>query len=45
MRCASGCATNAASASPVTKNDLVRILKARKMTRVELAQIVSEWKD
>ena len=31
--------------TPVTKNDLVRILKARKMTREELAQIVREWKE
>jgi len=31
--------------TPVSKADLVRILKARKMTREELAQIVREWQD
>jgi hypothetical protein len=31
--------------TPVSKDDLVRILKARKMTRDDLAQIVREWKD
>ena len=30
---------------PLTKNDLVRILKARKISRDELAEIVREWKD
>jgi hypothetical protein len=30
---------------PLAKDDLVRILKARKMTREDLAQIVREWKD
>jgi len=30
---------------PVSKDDLVRIMKARKMTREELAQIVRDWKD
>jgi hypothetical protein len=30
---------------PLTKNDLVKILKARKMTRDDLAQIVREWTD
>lgn len=29
--------------TPISKDDLVRILKARKMTREELAQIVREW--
>ncbi len=31
--------------TPVTKADLERILKARKMTREELAQIVRDWKE
>jgi hypothetical protein len=31
--------------TPVSKDELVRILKARKMTREELAQIVREWRD
>lgn len=31
--------------TPVSKDDLVRILKARKMTRDDLAQIVRDWKD
>ncbi|KAF1038921.1 MAG: hypothetical protein GAK35_03735 [Herbaspirillum frisingense] len=31
--------------TPVSKGELVRILKARKMMREELAQIVREWKD
>lgn len=31
--------------TPVSKDELVRILKARKMTREELAQIVREWHD
>jgi hypothetical protein len=33
------------SETPVSKDDLVRILKARKMTREELAQVVREWQD
>ncbi len=33
------------SETPVSKDELVRILKARKMTREELAQIVREWRD
>lgn len=33
------------SNTPISKDDLVDILKARKMTRNELAQIVREWKD
>lgn len=31
--------------TPVTKDDLIRILKARKVTREDLAQIVREWTD
>lgn len=31
--------------TPVSKDDLIRILKARKMTRDDLAQIVRDWKD
>ncbi|WP_295990249.1 hypothetical protein [Rugamonas sp.] len=31
--------------TPISKDDLVDILKARKMTRDDLAQIVREWKD
>jgi hypothetical protein len=31
--------------TPISKDDLVRILKARKMTREELAQIVREWRE
>ena len=30
---------------PISKDDLVRILKARKLTREELAQIVREWQE
>jgi hypothetical protein len=30
---------------PISKNDLVKIMKARKMTREDLAQIVREWTD
>lgn len=30
---------------PISKDDLVRILKARKMTRDDLADIVRDWKD
>lgn len=30
---------------PISKDDLVRILKARKMTRDDLADIVRNWKD
>jgi hypothetical protein len=30
---------------PIPKDDLVKVLKARKMTRDELAQIVRDWKD
>lgn len=30
---------------PLSKDDLIRVLKARKMTRDELAQIVREWKE
>lgn len=31
--------------TPISKDDLVRILKARKMTRDDLAQLVRDWKD
>jgi len=31
--------------TPVSMEDLIRILKARKMTRDDLAQIVRDWKD
>lgn len=31
--------------TPISKDDLIRILKARKMTRDDLTQIVREWKD
>jgi hypothetical protein len=31
--------------TPISKDDLVRILKARKMTREDLAQIVREWEE
>lgn len=30
---------------PITKEELVKILKAQKMTREELAQIVREWRE
>ncbi|MFA9216643.1 MAG: hypothetical protein ACEQSK_06010 [Sphingomonadaceae bacterium] len=33
------------ASTPVSKDDLMDILKARKITRDELAQIVREWKD
>lgn len=31
--------------TPISKDDLVEILKARQVTRDELAQIVRDWKD
>jgi hypothetical protein len=31
--------------TPITKEDLTRILKARKVTRDDLAQLVRDWKD
>lgn len=31
--------------TPISKNDLVRILKARKITREELAQILRDWEE
>lgn len=30
---------------PITKDELVKILKAKKMTREELAEIVREWRE
>jgi hypothetical protein len=31
--------------TPISKDDLLRILRARKISQDELAQIVREWKD
>lgn len=31
--------------TPISKDDLTRILKARKVTRDDLAQLVRDWKD